>query len=196
MLLARLVAPKCTPRHELGCGVAEALKRLLQTIRFERDAFVWMDFNDRATGDAFVFVGVTRFLILLGMAWRIIGFVGPIAGFEILIQAVLNALIFWLMYAGIAFAATKYLFQGPGNYAVFLRITGFAYPTLLLVIFTDRLGLGPTAALVTGSIWFLAIVTMGVKYEGELPTERAALVAVAGLVGWIIVSAIFGRGII
>ncbi|MCP3977521.1 MAG: hypothetical protein GY720_23800 [bacterium] len=176
--------------------MAEALKRLLQTVRFERDAFVWMDFNDRATGDAFVFVGVTRLLILLGMAWRIIGFVGPIAGFEILVQATINALIFWLMYSGIAFAATKYLFQGSGSYAVFLRITGFAYPTLLLVIFTDRLGLSATAALVAGSVWFLAIVTMGVKYEGDLPTERAALVAVAGLVGWIIVSAIFGRGII
>ena len=26
--------------------------RLLQTVKLQRDAFVWMDFNDRATGDA------------------------------------------------------------------------------------------------------------------------------------------------
>jgi hypothetical protein len=33
-------------------------------------------------------------------------------------------------------------------------------------------------------------------YEGDLPMERAVLAAAGGLVGWIIISAIFSRGLI
>ncbi len=53
--------------------MAEALKALLKAMRLDRDAFVWMDFNDRATGDALVLVVVTRFLILLGLGWSLLG---------------------------------------------------------------------------------------------------------------------------
>ena len=41
------------------------LNRLLQTIRFDRDAFVWMEFNDRATGDALIIVAVTEVLFII-----------------------------------------------------------------------------------------------------------------------------------
>ena len=50
----------------------QTMRRLLQTVRFERDAVVWMDFDDRATGDAFILVAVTRFLLFLGL----VGFSG------------------------------------------------------------------------------------------------------------------------
>lgn len=176
--------------------MGEAMKRLLQAVRLERDAFVWMDFNDRATADGLIFVAITRVLILLGSGWRILGLSTTINGLEVLITGILNSLIFWLAYSGITFAITKFLLNGQGQYAVFLRMAGFAYPTLLLTIFTRRLGISPTAALVLGSVWFLAIVTRGVEYEGDLPLERAALAAVGGLVGWIIISAILGRGLI
>lgn len=175
--------------------MGEALNRLLQAVRLERDAFVWMDFNDRATADALIFVAITRLLILVGEGFRITG-LGAIGGLEALITVTFNALIFWLMYSGIVFAIVRFLLRGDGQYAVFLRITGFAYPTLLLTIFTSKLGLAPTAALVLGSVWFLAVVTRGVTFEGDLPTERAVLAAVGGLVGWIIVSSIFSRGFI
>lgn len=176
--------------------MGEALNRLLQAVRLDREAFVWMDFNDRATADGLVFVAVTRVLILLGSGWRILGLTTTISGLEVLVTAVLNSLIFWLGFSAIVFAVTKFLLGGSGQYAVYLRIAGFAYPTLLLTIFTRQLGLSALAALVLGSVWFLAVVTRGVTYEGDLPTEKAALAAVAGLVGWIIISSILNRGLI
>lgn len=172
----------------------EALTRLLQAIRLERDAFVWMDFNDRATADALIFVAVTRILILLGLGWSFFGLATTLSGIEILISSILNALIFWLAYSGIAFAITKFLLGGSGTYAMFLRITGFAYPTLLVLIFTAQLGLPTWAALALGFLWFIAIVTRGITYEGDLPTERAVLAAIGGYVGWVVISSILGRG--
>ncbi|MBT8213007.1 MAG: hypothetical protein KJN71_07660, partial [Acidimicrobiia bacterium] len=43
------------------------LRRLVQALRFDRDAFVWMDFEDRASGDAFMLVVITRVLIQIGI---------------------------------------------------------------------------------------------------------------------------------
>jgi hypothetical protein len=174
----------------------EAGKRLLQAIRFERDAFVWMDFNDRATADGLVLVMVTRVLILLGAGFSILGLTTSISGLELLLNAIFNALIFWLAYSGLLLAVVRFIFQGSGGYATLLRITGFAYPTLLLVIFTARLGLPAIPALVLGALWFLAIVATGVRYEGDLPIERAAASAGLAFVAWIIIALILGRGLI
>ena len=174
--------------------MGEALSRLLQAVRLQRDAFVWMDFNDRATGDALIFVAVTRFLILLGLGWSLFGLTTTLSGVEILVSSMLNAMIFWLAYSGIVFAITKFLLGGSGNFAVFLRITGFAYPTLLLLIFTAQIGLPTYLELLIGFGWFFAVVTRGVTYEGDLPTDRAVLAAIGGYVGWVVISSILGRG--
>ena len=176
--------------------MGEALRRLLQAVRLDREAFVWMDFNDRATADGLILVAVTRILILLGSGWSILGLTSSISGIEILVTGILNALIFWLAYSGITFAISRFLLQGEGQYAFYLRVAGFAYPTLVLTVFTRQLDLAPTVELVLGSLWFLAVVTRGVTYGADLPTERAALAAAGGLIGWIIISSILGRGLL
>lgn len=173
-----------------------AFSRLLQTIRLQRDAFIWMDFNDRATADAMLFVAVTRFLILLGGGWTILGLTTNVRGIQILVAALINAVIFWLAYAGLAYGIVRFLFQEGGTYAVYLRMTGFAYPTLLLVIFTARLGIADVAALSLGAVWFLVIIARGITYESDLPTERAAVAAVLAFAVWVIISSILNRGLI
>ncbi|NND03705.1 MAG: hypothetical protein HKN91_13060, partial [Acidimicrobiia bacterium] len=146
--------------------------------------------------DSLIFVAVTRLLILLGSGWSILGLTTRLGGLEILINSVLNALIFWLAYSGITFAITKFLLGGGGNFAMFLRITGFAYPTLLVLIFTAQLDLPVYAALSLGFIWFIAVVSRGVTYEGDIETPKAVLAAVGGYVGWVVISSILGRGAI
>ena len=51
--------------------------RLLQTIKLERDAFVWMDFNDRATGDAAILVAITQVLLAFANGVSLIGLLNP-----------------------------------------------------------------------------------------------------------------------
>ncbi len=48
----------------------------------------------------------------------------------------LNAAVFWLGYSGITYAAARFMFDGDGGYATVLRVAGFAYPTLLLLLVT------------------------------------------------------------
>jgi len=173
--------------------MSEVLQRLVQTLRFERDAFVWMDFNDRATGDALILVVVTQVLILLGGGSSLLGLVGSLPR---VISVMLEALIFWLVFSGIAYAAAKYLFRGDGAYATYLRIAGFAYPTLLLLLFTTRFIGNGSLAFLAGSLWFLAIVAYGIHYISDLDLVKSAACSGFGIVGWVIISAIFSGGLI
>jgi hypothetical protein len=176
--------------------VGEAFKRLLQAVRFERDAFVWMDFNDRASGDAMILVLLTSLGLVLARGFTVFGLVTSTTGVSYLFGSLVSSAIFWLAYAGLVYFVVTRLFQASGSYAIFLRIVGFAFPTLLLLIFTARLGLGGLPGFLLGAVWFLAIVTQGIRYDSELPVEKAAAAAGLSMVLWVVVAQIFGRNII
>ncbi len=165
------------------------LNRLLQAIRFDRDAFVWMDFNDRATGDALILVAITEVLIIIAGGTPLFGLVTGLAD---VLYALLSTVMFWLIYSGLVYAIAVYLFRGDGQYAVYLRIAGFAFPTLLLTIATTQIfGTGLIGVLV-GSLWFLLVVAYGTHYISDLPLDRSIVAAVLAWAGWIVVSSILG----
>lgn len=165
------------------------LNRLLQAIRFDRDAFVWMDFNDRATGDALIIVAITEVLIIIAGGTSLFGLVTGLAS---VLSALLSTVIFWLIYSGLVYAVAVYLFRGDGHYPVYLRIAGFAFPTLLLTIATTQIfGVGLIGTLV-GSLWFLLVVAYGTHFVSDLPLDRSLVAAVLGWAGWIVVSTILG----
>jgi len=165
------------------------LNRLLQAIRFDRDAFVWMDFNDRATGDALILVAVTEVLFLFAGGTSLFGLVTGLVG---VLSALLSMVMFWLIYSGLVYAVAVYLLRGDGQYPVYLRISGFAFPTLLLMIATTKMFGGGLIGTLVGSLWFLLVVAYGTHYVSDLPLDRSILTAVLGWAGWIVVSTILG----
>ncbi len=165
------------------------LNRLLQAIRFDRDAFVWMDFNDRATGDALILVAATEVLFLFAGGTSLFGIVTDLVS---VLSALLSTVMFWLIYSGLVYAIVVYLFRGDGHYPIYLRIAGFAFPTLLLTIATTRIFGGGLIGALVGSLWFLLVVAYGTHYVSDLPLDRSIVAAVLGWAGWIVVSAILG----
>ncbi len=176
--------------------MTEIVKRVVQAARLQRDAFVWMDFNDRATGDGLVIILVSRVLLQVGFGTSLFGLARSLTGLEFLLAIAINTAIFWLAYSGIVYAIGRYVLEGGGSYALLLRITAFAYPTLLLLLVTDRLIGNTLLALIAGSLWFLAVVTHGVRYATDLPLEKAVIAAGGGMVGWIAIAYVLGRGLI
>lgn len=162
--------------------------RLLQAVRLQRDAFVWMDFNDRATGDAAILVAITQVLIALGTGTSLLRLLNPAT----LISLMLSALFFWVFYSGAVYVISRFLFDGSGGYAIYLRVTGFAYPTLLLVVFAVLVIESAAIALVLGGAWFVVVVANGLLYTVDLPMLKAVTAAVGGLILLVIIQAIFG----
>lgn len=171
--------------------MGEVASRFLQTIRLERQAFVWMDFNDRATGDALVLVAITQVLMFAGLAGGL-GSVFNIGLWDLLLRLILSGMVQWLIYSAIAWAIVRYVVQAPGQYATYLRFTGFAFPTTLITI-AVAIVLGDTGLIpfVAGFAWFIAIIARGIEYESDLPTARAWVVAFGALGGLLIVDAVF-----
>jgi hypothetical protein len=157
-------------------------------VKLERDAFVWMDFNDRATGDAAILVGMTQILISLGLGRSLIDLLNPLT----LIQLLLSALFTWVIYSGAVYVVSRFLLDGSGSYAIYLRITGFAYPTLLLFVFTAIFISNTTLAFLLGGAWFIVIVANGLTYTVDIPLPRAVGAAIGGFVVVVIAQAIFG----
>jgi hypothetical protein len=147
-----------------------------------------MDFNDRATGDAAILVAGTQILIMLGTGFSVTDVLfDPFR----LISALISALFFWLMYTGATYVIVRYLFDGEGSFATMLRITGFAYPTLLVLIATNLfLPRNFSLALLVGGAWFVVVVANGVLYVADLPIAKAFLASVGGFVLVIIIQSI------
>jgi hypothetical protein len=165
------------------------LNRLLQTIRFDRDAFVWMEFNDRATGDALIIVAITEVLFLIAGGTPLFGLV---TSFTAVMSSLLSAVIFWLIYAGLVYAIVVFLFRADGRYPTYLRMAGFAFPTLLLTIATTQIFGNDLIATLVGSLWFILVVAYGTHYVSDVPLDRSIVAAVLGWAGWIVVSTILG----
>ena len=172
--------------------MGEVAKRFLQTIRLEREAYVWMDFNDRSTGDALILVAITQVLMFAGFAGGL-GSVFNIGLWDLLIRLVLAGLVQWLLYSAIAWALVRYIVQGSGQYAMYLRFTGFAFPTTLVTLAVAII-MGDTGLIpfVAGFAWFVAIVARGIEYESDVPAPRSWFVAFGALGGLLIIDAIFG----
>ena len=172
-----------------GGIVGVVLNRLMQTIRLERDAFVWMDFNDRSTGDAAILVAVSQVLIAIGLGQSLFGLLNPLT----LISLMINAVFLWVIYSGATYAISRYLLDGHGTYASFLRITGFAYPTLILIVFVSIFVNSALLAFVISGAWFVVIVANGVMYLADLAREKAFVAAIGGYVLIVIVRTIFAN---
>jgi hypothetical protein len=169
--------------------VGVVLSRLLQTIKLERDAFVWMDFNDRATGDAAILVAGTQVLISIGLGLSIGQLINPLT----LLNILLGGLFFWVVYSGATYAVSKYLFDGHGSYAIYLRITGFAYPTLLVIVFVNFFIANPLIVLIASGAWFVLIVANGLTYVADLSIAKAGASAIGGYVLMVVVQTILGN---
>lgn len=168
--------------------VGVVFSRLLQTVKLRRDAFVWMDFNDRATGDAAILVVITQVLMTLGFGTSLLRLLNPF----MLVQILLGALFFWVLYSGAVYLVGRYLLDASGQYAIYLRITGFAYPTLLLTVFFVLIIPNALLAIILGGAWFIVVVANGLTYTVDISLQKAVLAALGGYVVIVVFQAIFG----
>lgn len=149
---------------------------------------MWMDFNDRATGDAAILVVVTQILMTLGLGTSFVSLLNPF----VLVQMLIGALFFWVVYSGAVYVVSRFLFDASGQYAIYLRITGFAYPTLLLMVFFAVVLPNAFLALVLGGVWFIVVVSHGLMYTVDMSLQRSVIAALGGYALIVVVQAIFG----
>lgn len=147
-----------------------------------------MDFNDRATGDAAILVAITQILLAIATGVSLLGLLNPVT----LIRIMIAGLIFWLIYSGATYAIVRFIFEGSGTYPFYLRVSGFAYPTLLMTIFGNFLFDNFALILLVGAALFIVVVATGVSYVADIDRAKAYGAAIGGYAAVVVIQTILG----
>jgi len=165
--------------------MTKILTRFIQAATLRREAFLWMYFEGQATGDALVLVAITA-LVLPAVVFGDLNL-------SLYIQVVIRSLFAWLIVSALVWASARWLFEGHGEYAGVLRVVGFAFPTLLVLLVTIPV-LEGLLGVAVGSLWFVTVIAAGLQVVMEMPQNRSWGAALVGFAGWVILQQIgFGR---
>ncbi|MEE9227827.1 MAG: hypothetical protein V3U47_02535, partial [Acidimicrobiia bacterium] len=106
-------------------------QRLWQALQLKRDAYVWMQFNQAANGDAVIVVG---FVYAVWVAFVV--FLN-VSGLPVVRAGILSVTAFitlfirggfgWILGSGAVWLIVSYVFEQPIRFGSVIPITGYAH---------------------------------------------------------------------
>jgi hypothetical protein len=158
-----------------------ALKRAVRSAIFDRKVNTELFFDSDATADAVLLVAGIGAVVYFGAVARV-----GLGAFSItgLLEAVIYAVVGWLILAvGTWVAATK-LFDGSGQMQSMMRLHGHAEMPLLLALFGGLIG-------TLGLAWSLAAKVPATAEAGSLDTMKSVAAVLVGFALVVIVRLVF-----
>lgn len=150
------------------------VQRITRIIQMDWTVFNDIQFDEEATQEAAVVVGIAALASALGALEG--GFVG------FLIHLLLVVAIYWLLWSYITmFVGTK-LFEGEASFEQMARTLGYSNAPLVLGLFGLVPCLGGLIRLVAGAL-ALILAFFAVRETQRLSTEKAIATVV---IGWVI----------
>jgi hypothetical protein len=171
-------------------------QRLWQALQLKRDAYVWMQFNQSANGDAVLIVaGVYAVWILFAAVFGLGGLPFLTKG-QFAISTFLSLFISggfaWILGSGAVYAITTFIFENRVNFGAIVPIVGYAHAPLALVPVVSRLGFPVGAALIFIAIWSAAMMVTGFQSNLDMTQERAIGSALTAMFVWLLLVGIPG----
>jgi hypothetical protein len=173
-------------------------QRLWQALQLKRDAYVWMQFNQAANGDAVLIVAAVYAL------WYLVAAAGDLSGLPFVdagrfaVTGVLSLFISggfaWLLGSAAVYAISTFVFERRINFAAIVPITGYAHAPLALVPIVGLLRLPVGAAIIFLGIWSAAMMVTGFQANLDMTQERAIGSALVAMFVWLLLVAIPGSG--
>lgn len=158
-----------------------ALKRSVRSAIFDRKVNTELFFDSDATADAVLLVAGIGAVVYFGAVARV-----GLGAFSItgLLEAVIYAVVGWLILAvGTWVAATK-LFDGNGQMQTMMRLHGHAELPMLLALFGGIIG-------TLGLAWSLAAKVPATAEAGSLDTMKSVAAVLVGFALVVIVRLVF-----
>ncbi len=150
------------------------VQRIIRIIQMDWTVFSDIQFDEEATREAAVVVGIAALASALGALGG--GFVG------FLVHLLLVMAIYWLLWSYITmFVGTK-LFEGEASFEQMARTLGYSNAPLVLGLFGLAPCLGGLIRLAAGAL-ALVLTFFAVRETQRLSTEKAIATVV---IGWMI----------
>ncbi len=165
-------------------------QRLWQALQLKRDAYVWMQFNQAANGDAVIVVGFVY------AVWVAVVFFLSVSGLPVVRAGILSVTAFitlfirggfgWILGSGAVWLIVSYVFEQPIRFGSVIPITGYAHAPLALVPVAAAVGLAGGLAMLFAGIWSAAMMVTGFQSNLDVSQERAVGLALAPLLVWLL----------
>lgn len=152
---------------------------------FDRKAFSEAFFDDDAAADGAIVVATVGAVTYLG--WWLRGLTG--LSIQGLLQALIAAVVSWLILAFATWFVASRLFNGGGRPQTMMAMHGLAALPLLLEVFT-AVGAGLIAG--AGLLWYLAVVVLATREASDVTTRNAAVSVLIGFAVAAIFRALIG----
>jgi hypothetical protein len=151
------------------------LEQMVKAGRLDRSFYTQLIFDNYATGNAVLVVGIAHLLRVLSF-W-------PFFSLSLLLEVLLEGLIAWILLAlGVWLVGTK-LLDGDAQLQTVIRLTGFAHVPLfawILDLVTRPVGLWIAVA------WFAAAVLLATRVVLGTGDRNTLISAGVGLLVWIV----------
>lgn len=171
-------------------------QRLLQALQLKRDAFVWMQFNQAANGDAVLIVaGVYAFWVIFSVLLSTTGLPFLVAGSFIaraIVELFISGAFAWILGAGAVWLIVNYIFENHVRFGTIVPIVGYAHAPLAIVPVAARLGFPSSLAILFAGIWAAAMMVVGFQSNLDLTQERAIGTTLVALFAWVLFVPIVG----
>ena len=171
-------------------------QRLWQALQLKRDAYVWMQFNQAANGDAVVIVAAVYAVWILFAVVFSLGGLPFLAKGDFAVSGFISLFISggfgWILGSGAVYAINTFIFESRVNFGAIVPITGYAHAPLILVPVISRLGLPVGAALIFVGIWSAAMMVTGFQSNLDMTQERAIGAALTAMFVWLLLVGIPG----
>lgn len=171
-------------------------QRLWQALQLKRDAYVWMQFNQAANGDAVLIVAaVYAVWILFAVVFNLGGLPYltkgefAVGGF---FQLFISGGFGWIIGSGAVYAISTFIFESRVNFGSIVPVTGYAHAPLVLVPVISRLNFPVGAALIFLGIWSAAMMVTGFQSNLDMTQERAIGSALTAMFVWLLLVGIPG----
>jgi hypothetical protein len=168
------------------------ISRIKGVLRLESETFREIEHDSGANGQAALVVIIASLLNAFGAATG--PFVDALAinqsplsfgsrsPFLIFLGIAVWSIVAWLVWAAAIYIVGAKIFSGKATYGEMLRVTGFAYAPMALMILAAIPCIGFALSLII-TIWTVAAIFIGVREGLDLGFGRTLITV---LVGWII----------
>jgi len=165
-------------------------QRLWQALQLKRDAYVWMQFNQAANGDAvlivaFVYAVWVAFSSLLNVSGLPALRPGAFSVADI-VNLFIRGGFGWILGSGAVWLIVSYVFEQPIRFGTVIPITGYAHAPLALVPVGAAVGLAGPLAMLFAGIWSAAMMVTGFQSNLDVSQERAVGLALAPMLVWLL----------
>ena len=159
------------------------IDRVIRAALLRRDPYLEMVLRPDGVADGAIVVAAVFALLMLPLIWSGIGVLAAA-------RVILLGLVNWIILSGLVYLIGRHALEGDGSFPGTMAATSIGFPVLLAAIALAPFFTPNTAQLIV-SIWLIATLWMAARVALELTSSAAAIAAVGGWVGFVIVTLLF-----